>query len=483
MNESMKRNAAQALTQLLEVRPGEHLLVVTDEATRTVGEAYLATAKDMEIRCALYVLPEATRPLLSVPEDLAALIQDKDVAITAFHARPEETPFRIGLIKALMKSVRRLGHGPGITEAMLREGPMAVDYRAMALDAHQLMRRFRGATRVHMTAPGGTDLTLDITGRDFETDTEILDGQWGNLPAGEIWCAPVENGAHGILVCDGSIGDLGQVPNPVRLTVEAGRVTDIDCRDAPFLKRLMEVLSVDDEARGIGEMGIGLNPGASLVGNLLEDEKAFRTAHIAFGNNDGMPGGCNRSMTHRDFLVREPTLTVYFGEDKMETLIRDGNIVPETSDVPTAIRYGHILVPVDFSDASVQALRVADSLAREHGAILSVCHVMLRQMSVSPLFPQYVAMPDQNALRQEEERVVEHLDDIVRQCTARGPDEYQTIVIYGQPAVEVVRIAEERKADLIVLANRGSTGFARMLLGSVAESIVRHAHCHVLLTR
>jgi leucyl aminopeptidase (aminopeptidase T) len=67
-------------------------------------------------------------------------------------------------------------------------------------------------------------------------------------------------------------------------------------------------------ARVIGELGIGVNPKARITGNLLEDEKAGKTAHIAFGNNENMPGGKNNSKTHRDFLFHSPTLTVTYSD-------------------------------------------------------------------------------------------------------------------------------------------------------------------------
>jgi aminopeptidase len=73
-------------------------------------------------------------------------------------------------------------------------------------------------------------------------------------------------------------------------------------------------------------LGIGLNPGARLSGQLLEDEKAIRTAHIAFGNNDDMPGGRNRSCTHRDFLFHRPTMVVTVADGSLQTLLRDGEI-------------------------------------------------------------------------------------------------------------------------------------------------------------
>jgi aminopeptidase len=209
----------------------------------------------------------------------------------------------------------------------MTEGPMNVDYKAIAKAAFRLMKRFQDARSVHVTAPGGTDITLDIEGRDFETDLEIKNGSMGNLPAGEIWCAPVEDAAEGVLVADGSIGDLGAIKKPLRITVAGGKVDDVTGGTPALLKKLEPLMEVDEQARIIGELGIGLNTGARITGNLLEDEKAGRTAHIAFGNNTDMPGGRNTSKTHRDFLFHRPTIEVTYLDGRVETVIEDGEVV------------------------------------------------------------------------------------------------------------------------------------------------------------
>jgi nucleotide-binding universal stress UspA family protein len=482
MDERLVTNASRALAQVLDLRKDEVFLVVTDEVTREVGEAFRQAAEGMGAKPTLYVLPEASRPLKELPEDLAALIPDADVAVTCFKGFAAETPFRIELIRSLTRVVRRLGHGPGITTRMLAEGPMSVDYRKLAIDAHALMRRFNGAATVHVTAPGGTDVTLDIADRPFATDAEILDGKWGNLPAGEIWCAPVEDAANGVIVCDGSIGDLGAVPAPVSLVVSAGRVTAVDCDDPAFKARVKEALAVDDSARVIGELGIGLNPGACLTGNLLEDEKAGRTAHIAFGNNEDMGGGRNRSKTHRDFLFREPTFDVTYADGRVERVIEAG--VP-VAVAPKAhpLGYRHVMVAIDFSEASAMALKVGDALARMSGASLTVCHVIHHATPVSPLFPHYASLPDPDLARREEEEAVERLDAMTADATGRGADEYEGVVARGTPAAELVRLARERGVDLMVVASLGHGRIERMLLGSVAESVARNAHCQVLVAR
>lgn len=499
-DETLVANASRALSQLLDVRAGENVLVVTDEATLRVAEAFEEGARRAGAKPQVYVLPEGSRPLRQVPEDLAALVPDTDVAVTCFQGRAEETPFRIELIRSLMRVARRLGHAPGITESMLREGPMDVDHDAMRAEALDLMNRFEGATRVRVTAPGGTDVTLDLTGRAFSTDTFLQDGHWGNLPAGEVWCAPIEDSADGVVACDGSIGDLGPVPTPVRLTLERGRVTRVECADEAFRRRVEDVLAQDDEARVIGELGIGLNPRARLTGNLLEDEKARHTAHIAFGNNEDMPGGRNRSRTHRDFLFRSPTFEVTFVGGRVETVTmgagagggaghEEGDVTERSLSDPGSLQtYRNILVAVDFSEASRTALRVAHASARRNGAQLTVCHVISRPVAVSPLFPHYVAMPDPEAIRRQEDDIRANLAEVIRSETGREPDGsggdgVRVVVASGAPAAEVVRLAEELGVDLVVVASRGLSGIARMVLGSVAESVARHAHCHVLVTR
>jgi len=485
MEERVLHGALSALKQVLELRDGENALVVTDRATLPVGEAFRAAAESLGARTAWFVLPEEQRPLAEVPEDLEALIPDVDVAVTCFEGRAEETPFRIALLKSLIRVARRVGHAPGITEEMLREGPMQVDHDALAMAAGDLMDRLEDAVSVLIQAPGGTDLRLGIAGRPFATDTLVADGHWGNLPCGEIWCAPVEDEADGVLVCDGSIGDLGAVPAPVRLLVSRGQVTEVQCPDEAFAARVREVLAVDPGASRIGEFGIGLNPGARVTGNLLEDEKALRTIHVAFGNNMDMGGGRNESKTHRDFLVLGPTVEVTFEDGRTERVMVGGEIVPRNRPRNPAEphRFHHLLVAVDYSDASVEALRLADHLARRDDARLTVCHVLPMPAMVSPLFPHYVAMPDTETHRASELNAAERLEQLVRENTPRSPEAYQILVLWGDAASRIIEVAEQKGADLLVLANRGTGGLARWALGSVAAHVAAHARCPVLLVR
>jgi len=318
--------AEKALKEVLQVREGERLLVITDAEKKPIGEAFFEAAKLLKTDARIYFLPEEKRPLSEIPEDLLITLEGSNVVVNLFKSNPIETPFRIKLIKKIMTIASRLGHAPGITEQMMTEGPMNVDYAAMVNTANRLMGALHNATQAHITSPSGTDLTIGIEARGFNTDVLIPHGKWGNLPAGEIWCGPEEDKANGVLICDGSVGDLGQVPSPVTIKVQNGKIQSVECADSIFASKCLELLKLDDQADVIGEFGIGVNPGAKITGNLLEDEKAFRTCHIAFGNNTDMPGGKNTSRTHRDFLVRNPDIVVKYKDGSERLLLKDGVI-------------------------------------------------------------------------------------------------------------------------------------------------------------
>jgi nucleotide-binding universal stress UspA family protein len=132
-----------------------------------------------------------------------------------------------------------------------------------------------------------------------------------------------------------------------------------------------------------------------------------------------------------------------------------------------------ILHPTDFSDASEAALRVARSLARDLGARLLILHVMPSEIVVS----EAVIPVDPATCRTALEAKRERLD---------GPDLKHPVEVrlgQGTPADESVRVAQEVRCDLIVMGTHGRTGLGRLLLGSVAESVLQRADCPVIVVK
>ena len=327
--EKMKISAQKAMVHVLKLEKEDTVLVVTDEHTKDEGEAFYNAVADYGSKAHIYFLCENDRPLLEIPSDLSLMVKGKTVVINAFKGFGEETPFRIKWVDIVFaNSSARVGHCPGITKSMMIEGPMNIDYEKMVAIANKMTNSFENAKQVHITAPGGTNIILYIENRGFQTDVQLIgEHRFVNLPCGEIWCGPEESKGDGLIACDGSIGDIGKLDKPLMIFLEKGKIINIESDDKKLVEAVEKLLNIDDEARILGELGIGFNPGAKLSGIMLEDEKALQTAHIAFGNNEDMDGGQNKSKTHRDFLFYKPTMEVTFKDGTSQILIRDGEIL------------------------------------------------------------------------------------------------------------------------------------------------------------
>jgi nucleotide-binding universal stress UspA family protein len=133
-----------------------------------------------------------------------------------------------------------------------------------------------------------------------------------------------------------------------------------------------------------------------------------------------------------------------------------------------------VLLPTDFSAPSEAALELACSLARGYGARLVILHVVKYEMTAGammavPMDPGYYG----DALNEVRDRVV-------------GPSPgfpVETCLREGTPAEEVLHAADDVGADLIVMGSHGRTGLGRLLMGSVAEAVMRRAGCPVLLAK
>lgn len=140
-----------------------------------------------------------------------------------------------------------------------------------------------------------------------------------------------------------------------------------------------------------------------------------------------------------------------------------------------------LVCPTDFSEPSYEALREAGELARHFDAELLVVHAV----TPVPMLPYAPTAPNFNVplyLRELESSAKTALADLTRERVSEGVNSRE-IVVQGEPADEVVRIAEEEGADLIIIATHGRTGWRRAVFGSVAEKIVRHAEIPVLTIR
>lgn len=139
-----------------------------------------------------------------------------------------------------------------------------------------------------------------------------------------------------------------------------------------------------------------------------------------------------------------------------------------------------ILCPTDFSDGSLQALEQAADIALKFAAEIYVINV-IPILTALPTDPNFVssAPGNEQSLHAEAQR---YLDDIASGLIEKGICT-TTIVGHGDAGSEIVRIAEQHRVGLIVIATFGKTGWRRFMLGSVTEKVVRLANCPVLSIR
>ncbi|MEK7368217.1 MAG: universal stress protein [Planctomycetota bacterium] len=143
------------------------------------------------------------------------------------------------------------------------------------------------------------------------------------------------------------------------------------------------------------------------------------------------------------------------------------------------IKFKKILCPVDYSDCSAKALRYAAGLALKDSARLYLMHVIDKRV-YDYGGPVYEAQLSPDA------EVIEHLKEKLGESVPkeiRGDIDVETIVTVGVPAQEIVNAADDKGVDVIVMGTHGRTGIAHVVMGSVAENVVRKALCPVLTVR
>jgi universal stress protein A len=150
-----------------------------------------------------------------------------------------------------------------------------------------------------------------------------------------------------------------------------------------------------------------------------------------------------------------------------------GNAV-QTIEYPLELK--NILVPLDFSDFSLKALRYAVPFARQFGATLTLLHVVE--------LPAYTPeLPNPPAFLPEDDEAVTSQLETIRQAEIPEDLNVNTIVCHNFVFDGILNAAREIPADLIVTTTHGRTGLMHLLIGSTAESVVRKAPCPVLVVR
>ena len=172
---------------------------------------------------------------------------------------------------------------------------------------------------------------------------------------------------------------------------------------------------------------------------------------------------------------------VKLSAQRVECPATNMTISPEVTGAPQ-LQLRRILLPTDFSGCANYALPYAATIARAANATVICVNV------VEPIVPAVgytgmaEAMPIAEMNEQMEDSAERELPDVLN-CEELHGLNVEEVIGHGDAAAEIVRIADERQVDLIVISSHGRTGLGRIIFGSTAEAVVRHARCPVLVVK
>lgn len=354
--------AENIINNVCKIKKNESVLIIANPATDFIAQELYTAANQAGAKTSLIYQNSKTSFDNAEKTVLAAIGTNPDVCFSISENKlgkdPDATanpykndngePFThiFDYLLEGKKSMRAVWT-PGITEDMYNR-TVNINYGELAERCKKLGKIFENAINVQVTATGGTNISVPVYGRKLMNDDGDFSkpGTGGNIPAGEVFISPLVGKCQGVIVYDGSMtfsdGD-SILETPITCKVENGYVTEISGGEEA--KRLLKTIteaenrSIEYEkngklpegqgaiymknARNIGELGIGLNPAASITGNMLEDEKAFRTCHFAIGENYDNDAP---SLIHLDGVVRNPTITLTYDDGSTRTILSDGTL-------------------------------------------------------------------------------------------------------------------------------------------------------------
>lgn len=330
----LMRGAGKLVRECANVQPDEEVLVLTDtskiEIATVIASASNEVAKDtnvsiMRLYGRSYHGEEPPKPFAEAMKLVNVVFAPVEWSV--YHSKARIAASGAGV---------RVFPLTQIDEEMLiliGESP----FLEMKPIADKLTEMLTKASSVHITTRAGTDITLNVAGR--EKNTHISTGIChkgdkrgvAGPPNIEANISPVEDEGEGVLVVDGMNSMVGPVPTAIKLRFEKGKIVSIEgSEEARKLRELYNKIG-DPNLYRIAELGIGLNPKAKMRGRTLEDEAVYGSAHIATGSNLSF-GGKISSKGHDDNTFWYPTI-----ELDGKTIMKEGRLtvkgIPEIKGI------------------------------------------------------------------------------------------------------------------------------------------------------
>lgn len=312
------RSAEKLARDVIQVKKGHQVLIVTDSEKLRVGNAFALTCRGLGAETVIALMPISGEHGSEPPATIAAAMQAADIVFAPTTHAITHTRARLNAYAAGAKVVILRG----VTEDMMVKGAMTVDFQKLQKQTQSIAQRLANATEIQVKSDNGTNVTFSVAGRNAFSLDGYFHEEYGfaTLPPGEAPTCPVEGTTNGTIVFDYSMDGIGKLNQPLKLEVKRGNVVAVSGAD-DNVHFLEQIFARDLSARNIAEFAIGTNPNARLIGNLAEDKKLAGTVHFAIGDNESL-GGVVQSSIHLDGLMLKPTVHV-----DQKLLVKKGKLI------------------------------------------------------------------------------------------------------------------------------------------------------------
>lgn len=304
--------AEVVLRDLLDIKPGEELLVLADTWTDPmIADACLQAGINAQANAQLLVIArrdESDRRELS--RSTAGAIAGADAVLglceTSFTRKPST-------LQALEKGTRITSAVPRGDEAWTLEGVLAVDFPKMLRLGERISALWQQTELCRVTSIHGTDVSFSLKGRpvDIGEGQSIKPGEVDFFPGGTPSIAPIEHTINGTVVVD-SATTLSPVSEPFIFRLENGVITSIEGgADADAWRASLESAG-EPKAFHLCHFNVGINPRARMGVSLGQDEMVIGVVTFGFGHQDGILEGTvgQDVIMHSDVTLQSPTIEV-----------------------------------------------------------------------------------------------------------------------------------------------------------------------------
>jgi len=291
-----------------KVKPGEKVLIVTDMLKTNIAEVLAGVVKERSAEVMIFVMVPREKAGQEPPLPVAAAMKKADVIFSPVSYSITHTY----AVKDAVAAGARIIVMTDFTEELMMGGGIEANFNELKPICKGVTQKLADGKKLHLTTPGGTDLTMDITGRRGNALYCVVEpGEFSTVPNIEANTSPLEGTANGLIVGDASIPYLGigVLEEPVYLKVKDGYIVSIKGgRQADVFRNDLESQK-DKNAFNIAEIGLGLNPKCKMMGIMLEDEGVQGTAHIGIGTSITL-GGTIKTSCHYDVIMWKPKVEI-----------------------------------------------------------------------------------------------------------------------------------------------------------------------------